>query len=112
MNFCYLKREPNPGGRVSLWTFRNVPGEIIGCLKRHRAKADALAAAKAGGWTVLPDGMTPEQYEYLLEFRRLNPHNWRKKLWTLWYTGLDDSHPICRQLRNTLGPHGLAKFKF
>lgn len=116
MKFCYLKRERYGSKQKLLWRVTNATsGEYVilpGAPSAFRLKQGAVYHATDCGYTILPDGMTPEQWHHLRSWKERRPHCWRQELLDLWATGRDESVPWMRQLRNNLGPKGLMKFKF
>lgn len=114
MKFCYLKRERYGGKQKLMWLLVDVETDnelAVGGGGARRLKSDAEKLARLLGYTILPDGMTPEQYIELKRLAGIYPH-WRQEVLLRWHTGADAGSPLLRQLRNNLGPKGLAKFKF
>lgn len=58
--------------------------------------------------------MTAEQIQALQAFAAKHGRSWKSKLRSAWASGRDERLPngaLLRQIRNTLGPVGLAKFR-
>ena len=55
--------------------------------------------------------LTPEQIATLNQFAAQHGRYWKSKLRAIWTSGKDENKPILRQIRNQLGPVGLAKFR-
>lgn len=58
--------------------------------------------------------MTAEQTQALGRFAAKHGRNWKSKLRSAWASGRDERLPngaLLRQIRNELGPVGLAKFR-
>ena len=58
--------------------------------------------------------MTAEQIQALQAFAAKHGRNWKSKLLSAWASGRDEQLPngaLLRQIRNQLGPVGLAKLR-
>jgi hypothetical protein len=58
--------------------------------------------------------LTAEQQSALVAFATRHGRNWKSALRRLWDTGRDDREPdgpLLRQVRNTLGPSGLVRYR-
>ncbi|KKN96135.1 hypothetical protein LCGC14_0170640 [marine sediment metagenome] len=62
----------------------------------------------------ISSALTQEQVDALTRFKAAKGRTWKNRLIELWSSGQDASSQdgaLLRQIRNTLGPSGLAKLK-
>ena len=106
--FVYLRREPRGVSGRLVWILYR-PDGVMESAPWFRLRQHAQREADKRHKVVLPEGVTPELYRELWRWYRLRPHNWRAALLATWSAGV--SNEWQRELRDVLGPAGLAKLK-